>query len=40
VAIELPLALKEDVLHLFKENKIVIFECYTKAEGREFEKIE
>jgi len=39
VAIELPLGLKENVLHLFKENKISILECYTKADGREFEKI-
>jgi hypothetical protein len=39
VAIELPLGLKENVLRLFKENKISILECYTKAGGREFEKI-
>jgi hypothetical protein len=39
VAIELPLGLKENVLHLFKENKISILECYTKADGRKFVKI-
>jgi hypothetical protein len=40
VAIELPLEVRENVLHLFEENKIRILECYTKAEGNEFEKIE
>ena len=38
VAIELPSGLKENVLRLFKENKISILKCYTKAGGREFEK--
>jgi len=39
VAIELPLGLKENVLHLFRENKISILECYAKAGRREFQKI-
>jgi hypothetical protein len=40
VTIELPLGLREDVIHLFKENKISILECYIKAGGREFAEIE
>ena len=36
VAIELPLALREEALHLLEENKISLLECYTKNQkGRE-----